>query len=168
MSRTLLTGAAVLALIVSATHLAAGQKLRRILSPDAALTAIIAPVDPKKGYEEYESRISILRAGAVLRVHDFSSEDGEHGYGVAGARWTPDSKFFVCQMKNSGGHSPMNAPVVFWSRKTNRFYELDDYTADMTFSIVAPDKVAMNTWPGLKPVTVSLGRLTKGQAIELR
>jgi hypothetical protein len=71
-------------------------------------------------------------------------------------------------MNNSGGHSPMNAPVVFWSRKTNRFYELDGYTADMTFSVIAPDKVTMNTWPGLKPATVSLGRVTKGQAIELR
>ena len=131
--------------------------------------AVVTPADKKIGFEKYESRISILRSGGVqLSMHDFSSEDGEHGYGVDGAQWTPDSQYFVCQMRNSGGHSPMYAPVVFWGRKTNHFYQLNDYTADLTFSIAAPDKLHVNSWPRLEPATVSLGAVKEGQVTELR
>ena len=61
----------------------------------------------------------------------------------------------------------MYAPVVFWSRKTNHFYQLNDYTADRIFSIAAPDRLNADSWPGLEPVTVSLGDLKKGQVTEL-
>ena len=130
--------------------------------------AVVAPVDRQKGYEEYESRILITKkSGVELRAQDFSSEDGEHGYGADTVFWTPDSQFFVCQMRNSGGHSPMDAPVVFWSRRTGRFYQLDGYTADMTFATAQPDKLRVNTWPGLAAASLSLGHLRQGQAVEL-
>jgi len=93
--------------------------------------------------------------------------DGEHGYGVDAAQWTRDSEFFVCVMSNSGGHSPMYQAVVFWSRKTNRFYQLDAYTGDRSFSVAPHDSVRVNTWPGLEPAIVSLGNLKHGQATEL-
>jgi hypothetical protein len=138
-------------------------------SPDSKLMAIVVPADKKKGFEEYESRILILRSrGAQISMHDFSSKDGEHGYGVAGARWTRDSQYFVCRMGNSGGHSPMYVPVVFWNRKTNHFYQLKAYTADRIFSIAAPDKVNVETWPDLHPATVSLSKVKEGQVAELR
>jgi hypothetical protein len=35
----------------------------------------------------------------------------------------------------------MYAPVVFWSRKANRFHQLNDYTADQTFSVDSPADV---------------------------
>ena len=139
------------------------------MSPDAKLTAVVTPAGKKRGFEKYESRISILRSGGVLlSMHDFSSEDGEHGYGVDGAQWTSDSQYFVCRMRNSGGHSPMYAPVVFSSRKTDRFYQLNDCTAYRIFSIAAPDKVNADSWPSLQPVTISLDGVKKGQVTELR
>ncbi|TAM81947.1 MAG: hypothetical protein EPN47_11130 [Acidobacteria bacterium] len=138
-------------------------------SPDGKLTAIAVPADKKKGFEEYESRILILRReGTQIGMHDFSSKDGEHGYGVVRAQWTPDSQYFVCRMGSSGGHSPMYAPVVFWSRKSNHFYQLKTYTADRIFSIGAPDKVKVESWPKLQPATVSLSRVNEGQVTELR
>lgn len=61
----------------------------------------------------------------------------------------------------------MYAPVVFWSRKTNRFCQLNDYTADQAFSVIGPDRVKVSTWPDLHPATVSLSRLKKTQITEL-
>ena len=102
-----------------------GEKLKSFKSPDGRLAAVVIPVSKQRGFEENESRISIqTNGGKQLLVHDFSSDDGQHGYGVDVAQWTPDSEFFVCQMRNSGGHSPMYAPVVFWAREKNRFYQL--------------------------------------------
>jgi hypothetical protein len=62
-------------------------------SPDARLTATIVASGKAKAFEQAESRVEIRsRAGAVLRVHDFSSPDGQHGYGVDTAQWTQDSQ----------------------------------------------------------------------------
>ena len=163
----------VLSLLMAASLLAgyagARQRLDKFKSPTGRLTAVVAPASKERGFEKYESGISILRGGGVqVSMHNFSSEDGEHGYGVDQARWTPDSQYFVCQMRNSGGHSPMYAPVVFWSRKTNHFYQLNSYTADRTFSIAAPEKVNVDSWPSLASATVSLGALKKDQVTELR
>jgi hypothetical protein len=35
----------------------------------------------------------------------------------------------------------MYHPVVFWSRKTSRFYRLDAYTGCGTLSIAPPDRI---------------------------
>lgn len=138
-------------------------------SPDAGLLAIVAPADKKAGIEGRESRILILRSGGnQISMQDFSSQDGEHGYGVVGAQWTPDSQYFVCRMTNSGGHSPVYVPLVFWNRKTNHFYQLKAYTAGRVFSIVSPDRVNVESWPDLQPAVVSLSRLREGQVTELR
>jgi hypothetical protein len=75
---------------------------------------------------------------------------------VDAAQWTPDSQFFIFRLRNSGGHMPMYAPVAFWSRSRNHFYQLVDYTADQIFSVTAPDKVSMETWPNMKPATIAL------------
>jgi hypothetical protein len=158
-----------LAVAVLVGYAGSGERLKKFKSPDAKLTAVVTPADKKRGFEKYESRISILRSGGVqVSLHDFSSEDGEHGYGVDGAQWTPDSRYFVCRMRNSGGHSPMYAPVVFWSRKTDHFYQLNAYTAYRIFSIAAPDKVNADSWPGLQPATISLVGVKKDQVTELR
>jgi len=158
-----------IAVAVLVGYAGSGEGLKKFKSPDAKLTAVVTPAGKERGFEKYESRISILRSGGVqVSMHDFSSEGGEHGYGVDGAQWTPDSQYFACRMRNSGGHSPMYAPVVFWSRKTDRFYQLNDCTADSIFSIAAPDKVNADSWPGLQPVTISLGGAKEGQVTELR
>ena len=142
---------------------------KRFVSPDGALTAIVFPTGKEKGAEEYESRVEIHRkGGTLLGAHDFSSSDGEHGYGVDVARWTPDLQFFVFRMRNSGGHSPMFAPVVFWSRRANHFYQLNDYTADEIFSVTSPDEVSVSTWPEMKPVTISLKELGQSDVTTLQ
>ena len=71
-------------------------------------------------------------------------------------------------MSDSGGHSPMYKPVVFWSRRTNRFYQLNDYTANETYSVTSPAKIAVETWPSLKPATVSLSDVSALKLSELR
>ena len=138
------------------------------LSPDGQVVAAMIPSEKEKGRERAESRVEIRRKdGALLCVHDFSSADGEHGYGVDGAQWTPDSQFFVFPMSNSGGHMPLYVPVAFWSRSLNRFSRLDNFTASLTFSVVANDGVKVSTWPEMKPVTLSLRKLHPGDATVL-
>ena len=136
----------------------------RFKSPDERVVAVVAAV----GAENSESRVSIFSAnGAPLRTHDFSSSDAEHGYAVDGAQWTRNSQYFVFRMRSSGGHSPMFAPVIFWSRKANRFYSLNSYTADQTFSVVGADQVKASTWPDMHPATVSLRSVKKTAVTEL-
>ena len=161
---------AVLAVATILFYCAPAEGIQReFKSSDGKFVAIVAPANKKRGFEERESRISIVRPGGTqISMHDFSSRDGEHGYGVGGAQWTPDSQFFVCRMSNSGGHSPLFAPVVFWSRKTNHFYQLKAYTADRIFSIAAPDRIKVDSWPGLQPVTVKLSSVKEGEVTELR
>jgi hypothetical protein len=128
------------------------------------------PSGKEKGNERAESRVEIRRKnGTLLRAHDFSSDDGEHGYRLDGGQWTLDSEFFVFRMRNSGGHSPMYAPVVFWSLTDNHFYQLsDDYTGDDTFSVSPTDEIYVSTWPGMKPATVSLRHPKAGDVTILR
>lgn len=148
---------------------ASGHGTIRFRSPDHHLVAVVAPAPNLIGAENNESRVSILASdSAPLRTHDFSSSDGEHGYGVDGAEWTPDSQYFVFRMRSSGGHSPQFAPIAFWSRRANRFYSLNDYTADQTFSIAAPDRVKASTWPDMRPAAVSLRTVKRTDVTELR
>src|SRR5690348_6017813 len=80
----------LLCLIGAPSAVRGGKKPRRLSSPDGRLMAVVAPVDRQKGYEEYESRILITKkSGVELRAQDFSSEDGEHGYGADTVFWTP-------------------------------------------------------------------------------
>jgi len=136
-------------------------------SPDRRFKAVIAPSSKVTGTSE--SRVSVLSSdGTQLRTHDFSSSDGEHGYGVDGALWTTDSQNFVFRMRSSGGHSPMFAPIVFWSRKANRFYSLTNYTADNSFVMTGRDQLRVLTWPGMHAATVSLSSLKPSEMTELR
>jgi hypothetical protein len=161
--------ALAVAFVLLVGYASPGVRLKSFKTPDGRLTADVTPISKQRGFEEYESRISIqTNGGKQLLVHDFSSDDGQHGYGVDVAQWTPDSQFFVCRMRNSGGHSPMYAPVVFWARKKNRYYQLISYTSDQTFAIVAPDKVKVDTWPGMNPATISLGGVKQTEITELR
>lgn len=166
--RRLLVSAIFAAATILPGYAVAKGKQKEFKSPDGKLVAVVAPAGKKKGFEERESRISIVRpGGAQISMHDFSSRDGEHGYGVLGAQWTPDSQYFVCQMSSSGGHSPLYDPVVFWNRKTRRFYQLKAYTADHIFSVAAPDRIKVDSWPDLQPVTVKLSSVKESDVTEL-
>ena len=161
------SSALAIAVFLAAGSAGPGRAALKFHSTDRKLIAFVIPVGKQRGFEGSESQIDIRKGGKLLRSHDFASEDGDHGYGVDGAHWTPDSQFFVCRMRSSGGHSPMYAPVVFWSRRTNRFYQLKDFTADQTISISAPDKLSVDTWPAVNPATVWLENIPSGKATEL-
>ncbi len=162
----------VVAVLVLVEALPASKSAKDITthnSPDKHFVAVVNPVRNATLHIATESAISIREVGgALLQKHDFASQDGEHGYEVDGVKWTPDSQYCVFRLRSSGGHSPMFAPIVFWSRKENRFYSLNDYTADQTFSIAAPAKVNVSTWPGMRRATVSLSDIKQNDVTELR
>lgn len=123
-------------------------------SPDRTLRAEVIPRGKAK-LRDSESRVDVRTKTYKLRARrDFSSSDHEHGYGVVQAEWTPDSQFFVFCLTNSGGHSPMHTPVVFYSRRENEFHILDDLLHSSVgfgkFTINAPDKVTISLNDGKK------------------
>lgn len=136
-----------------------------VMSPDGKLVArVYSSVSSHKG----ECRVEIrLKDGPFLRMHDFFSADGQHGYSVSLAEWTANSQFLVLGMTNVGGHSSTDAPVVFWSRERNAFYELLNYTAELDLKLIGGDRLELSTWPGLKPATISLHELSKEQISEI-
>jgi hypothetical protein len=83
-------------------------------SPDGAIIAFVRFTKTVEATSE--SRIEVrTRSGRVLLKHDYGSEDGEHGYGVNKAAWTPNSQFFVYSLESSGGHSAWHSPDACWS-----------------------------------------------------
>jgi hypothetical protein len=149
----------------SAQQGAFGNLADRYVSPDGMFVANVIPNGKEVGNKRAEDKIKIAdKNGKVMSFYDFSSEDGEHGYGLDGGQWTVDSKFFVFRLRNSGGHSPMNAPIVFWSRSDSSFYQLNDVTGDIAFSVSPPDEVAASSLPDMKPAEISLNHLKPGQA----
>jgi hypothetical protein len=126
-----------------------------IVSPDRALRAVIIPVGREKGFEANESRVEIRKSdGKLVCTKDYSSSDGEHGYGVQEGQWTPDSQFFVYDTSSSAGHQPYRAPTFFYSRKDNRVRNIEELTNRAVlsnepppFRIVAPHSVAVVSSP---------------------
>lgn len=105
----------------------------------------------------------ITEAGRLLAQRSYTSDDGEHGYGVVKAQWTPDSQFFVFSVVSSGGHQPWRSPVEYFNRKTHGFFNLDDVLNDAVINpevvIGAPDTVTVDLLLAKKAVTVSLSTL---------
>lgn len=163
-------GVLVVAVLASVVAISASNPKRTThKSPDKHLLAVVDPVRNPTLHVATESVVSIRdEDGNTLQKHDFASQDGEHGYEVDGVKWTPDSQYCVFRLRSSGGHSPMFAPIVFWSRTTSHFYSLKDYTADRTFSVGAPAKVSASMWPGMRPATVSLSEVKQTEMTELR
>ena len=138
-------------------------------SPDKRFVAVVKPVRNPTMHVATESTVSILGVdGSSFAIHDFSSKWGNEGYIVKGVRWTPDSQYCVFRLRSLGSHSPMFAPIVVWSRRSNRLYSLVNYTADIVFSVAAPDKVKASTWPQMKPATIALHTLGDSELSELR
>jgi hypothetical protein len=119
-------------------------------SPDGALRALIfAP----NASPNAESRVVIRSssAGDTITSEDYSSKDGEHGYCVYRAKWSPDSQFFVYSMTSSGGHSPWQFPMMVFGRKSSliaRFGKMIDNKPTLSgeFSFSGPHSVTATTW----------------------
>lgn len=97
---------------------------------------------------------------------NFSSEDGEHGYGVVKAAWTPDQKYFVFSMTSSGGHQSWHAPTLFYSVRRTEIDSLDSYIAAAgiskgDFALKSPNIVLTEEWKGQSvPTRFRLDSLT--------
>jgi hypothetical protein len=135
---------ALAAILTSLPGIARTNEAKDYPSPDGRFVAqvIQLPIVP---YGSGESRIVIHSIkGRVLYSKDYSSWDGEHGYGVEKATWTPDSNFFVFSLSSSGGHSAWHSPIEFVSVRKAKLYSLDDLVGPITdpeFEVGAPDVV---------------------------
>jgi hypothetical protein len=100
------------------------------------LQALVIPIN-------HESKVEIRKInGKLLLRKDFNSPDGEHGYEVVNAAWTPDSQFFVFALTSSGGHQPWRFPTYFYCRKHGKLRSLEDYlgaVTEPTFGTSVPD-----------------------------
>lgn len=132
-------------------------------SPDKTLVASVVATNTGTAIDSSENRVEVRSAtGDLLAQEDFTSQDGEHGYAVVKAEWTPDSQFFVFSLQSSGGHSPWHSPTKFYGRKQQRIVSLDDALHDSVtgqFVISAPDKVTVRLWFKKKKVTITLSEL---------
>ena len=155
--------ALVIVLGAGATY---GQKRNvsseKYLSPDRSLIATIT--SSRKSDATAESSVEVRDSfGRLLGGHSYTSEDGEHGYGVVKAQWTPDSQYFVFSLESSGGHQSWHSPVQYFGRKGRAFRSLDDALGDAVigpqFLVAAPDKVTVDLYFGNKRVTASLSNL---------
>lgn len=133
-----------IALLVSLHAGAIAGEISKYPSPDGKLTALVVPL-PGALYGAGENRVEIRsRDGSLLFSHSYGSEDGEHGYGLEHAAWTPDSKFFVYSLSSSGGHQPWHFPTDFIEAGTLRLHRLDEYRGPVTtpdFTVLPPDRV---------------------------
>jgi hypothetical protein len=134
---------------------------------------MVKDVRPKTTDGVIESRVEIRKRDRdVLVRQDYSSKDGEHGYVVAKAKWSPDSAYFIYVTQSSGGHQPWHSPAYIWSRNDNIVYTVADClapVADPSFSLKAPDIItlSLNTpgpgggFAGTLEVTFRLGDLVR-------
>src|SRR5215472_16096339 len=136
------------------------KKTHRYVSPDGTASVSVIPVG-KKGLEQSESLIEFRTAeGKLLCGLNYSSSDGEHGFGVVTAAWTPDSRYFVFSLTSSGGHQAWHAPTQFYSSKTGAIRTLDDYLdgagiSNPDFTLRSPNIVNTAIWEN-KDVPVSV------------
>jgi hypothetical protein len=137
-------------------------------SPDNAVR-VVAVSEHKFTHATTESRIEFHSAAdELLCTLDYSSKDGEHGFGIVKAQWTRDSRFFVFSLTSSGGHQAWHAPTQFYDRTSGKIRTLDDFLggsgiSTSEFRIVAPDVVKTEIWEDKGvPVSIQLSRLPAG------
>jgi hypothetical protein len=132
----------VLSLIAVATVVApsALASTRAMAAPRGGLVAVIVG-HRHAGVPGTEDVVLIRRGQAVICRKSFVSADGEHGFGILHAAWTPDGAYFVFGGELSGGHQPWHRPTYVYIRRTNRIVSLDDYVGgiDSDFTLVGHD-----------------------------
>ena len=136
---------------------------RRIKSPDGTLVAVFLNVGKDKGFEDLECRFEMRdRAGKILLNKSFSSDDGEHGFGVATAAWSEDSEYFAFSTVSSGGREPWHYPSFFYCSKTNRLLSVDDLldsVTDPNLKLTPQDTLRIEI--NYQPTTVDLQELAQ-------
>jgi len=111
------------------------------------MRVVVIPVGKPSGRETYESKLEFLTPDDKLLCSlDYSSEDGDHGFGVVKAAWTPDGHYFVFSITSSGGHQGWHFPTHFYNTQDSKIYSLDDYIEGSgiskgEFTLKAPNAV---------------------------
>lgn len=132
--------------------------------------ARVSAVDKLKGFESYESRIEFYNAsGKKICTADYSSQDGDHGFGVAKAEWSPDGRFFVYSMTSSGGHQPWHAPTNFYDGNNHELCSLDAFLdppgiATPDFLLGAPNLITTFIYGKQNPSSTRLDRIQEAGA----
>jgi len=157
-------------IVIASTILCAGQKRpvashsEKYSSPDGAQVAVVRSQRVSEATDE--SRLELrTSAGTVSAKRDYTSPDGEHGYGVTKAAWTPDSQYFVYSLESSGGHQSWHTPVWVFCRKESKFFNLDralqDSVSNPQFLVSAPDKITVQLYFSKQTRTVALRQLKR-------
>ncbi len=107
------------------------KQTKEYRSPDGKYLAVVIPY-PKTPHGSGESKIEIHSKDTIVSSASYSSGDGEHGFIVDRAAWSPDSKFFVYTMYSSGGHQSWHFPTYFVSVGDFKTRYLDDYIGSIT------------------------------------
>jgi len=90
----------------------AGAESKREYKAKKGTRAVILPVGKQSSGKDSESRIELYSPqNQMLCALDYSSDDGEHGFGVVKAAWTPDNNYFVFSLTSSGGHQPWHTLI---------------------------------------------------------
>lgn len=131
---------------------------------------VVSQVGKMAGHHDNESKLEFYSSeNQRLCTLDYSSEDGEHGFGVVKAAWTPDGQYFVFSLSSSGGHQSWHAPTLFYSAKKMTVFNLDSYVeasgiSKAEFSLKAPNTVLTEAWRDKAvPVSFHLDKLTVGE-----
>jgi dipeptidyl aminopeptidase/acylaminoacyl peptidase len=130
----------ILALVPIPTLVHSAEQ-KEYLSPDGKYRAYVFSLPNALGSRECQITIQV-KNGRTLCSKSYASEDGEHGFGVEKAAWTPDSKFFVYSMSSSGGHQSWRFPTDFIPITDCKIRNLDNYVGPITdpgFILSAPD-----------------------------
>jgi hypothetical protein len=155
--------AVLLGALCGAQKQTVASRTEKFRSPDGMLVAVVRSKHASEATDESQIELQ-TQAGTVSAKRDYSSGDGEHGYGVARGEWTPDSQFFVYSLESSGGHQAWHSRVWFFSRTENKFFSLDDALKDAVtnpqFRVSAPDSITVELQSG-RAQTVSLHKITR-------
>ncbi|HYL62754.1 MAG TPA: hypothetical protein VE077_09040 [Candidatus Methylomirabilis sp.] len=118
---------------------------------DGSRVVIVTATKSNEGAGQ-ESAIEFYSTGKQwLCTLDYSSDDGQHGFAVAKAAWTPDEKYFVFSLASSGGHQPWHAPTLFFSVADRAVFDLDGVVKGVgisraDFTLQAPNTVVTEIW----------------------
>ena len=120
----------------------ASSSVKQYASPDGKHVVVVLAL-PKAHYGSGESEIVLKTTdGKILCSKSYGSADGEHGFGVERAAWTPDSQFFVYSMSSSGGHQSWHFPTHVISIRDAKIMDIDNLLGPVTdpdFELKAPN-----------------------------
>ena len=144
MQRNLRAQLGVIALVIVLPCCVSAKSKKEYKTKDGN-RVVILPIS----HDDSESRIEFYSSqNQMLCAPDYSSDDGEHGFGVIKAAWTPDNNYFVFSLTSSGGHQPWHTPIYFYSVRDSQIRSLEKLVqlagiSNGNFGLEAPNTVVL-------------------------